>query len=1044
MDALVDRRKCSQQQFHRGRSMPGPTRRRGELLHAAGLLLLLSLPAAFAGYHPAVIRLDTGNTLGPAFTDDAGNTWAPDSNYRGGGTEAVSAHIDKDEDGLDVIYDTNRIGSSFHYTFGPSDGLVAGQGYTLALHFAELDFDAAGGRVFTVLVNGEAVLADFDIFFEAGAKDVALVRSFPVTLGPDGILTIVFIATTDQATVGGIEVLLPAIVRINSGGISGDFTDALGQVWASDSNFVGGDEEATTASIVGADDGTDAIYQDSRAASEFGYIFGRADGLAPLTSYIAVLHFAELSATAVGERVFNVEANTQLALSNFDTFLEAGEQRFTAVRRHFPVTVDESGTLVFSFQGLQSSSAAVAAIEIYPYPPVAVVAVRAPAPAPVTLDASLAVNDSPVSSPAAAPEVTPAAESAGDSPVSSPAATFVAESFLESSAGATAAAPVTEEYIYATGYPANAPAPTPEATDSADESSTTVWSTPVASPAAAPDQGVTYKSYTASAGSSPGSAPEESESYRVPSISPASSPEDSMAAAPALVPALQPSPAPKSYVVISADPGLTNAPAPEPAATPSMSFAPDFYTEYIPSPAPEVTSSAPGPMPSLDAAPAIAPLPAADTPGRPDDSSDGMRGGIFGCTSFECALLIPVLTDSMAIVMGQWSPEDVATRTAALDSTPLNLTHPTTESFAAMDDCDRANYLYDLLVELVGFGGIPSAAPAPAPAAESAPEQAPAPAPVPLLAPAPVPVLAPAPAPALAPAPAPVLAPAPAPLQAPAPFPLLAPAPAPAWVPFLAPAPAPAPAVLPWPAPEPAPQPNCPVFSGPATSAQSAVKFQLQFPQPFLPPACAPDCLFSVSGGGASVDAAALGYFTSDSFYSSQDAMTYYGTLYFPLSAAYPPVGQQPPVLTAALGFTGDGCAGPLVSEQFGSPASRRRSLLANETTLFVLMLFNFSKPVTSFTADDLIVTGGSVFEVIPVQHTNDYFVWLAVTPGAASFSVVIKSGAVADAAGNILYTDPTAPTSFTVLSNNGQFVPPPPPPPGMGPPTSLGNSSHV
>ena len=32
--------------------------------------------------------------------------------------------------------------------------------------------------------------------------------------------------------------------------------------------------------------------QDSRAASEFGYILGRADGLDPFTSYIAVLHFA--------------------------------------------------------------------------------------------------------------------------------------------------------------------------------------------------------------------------------------------------------------------------------------------------------------------------------------------------------------------------------------------------------------------------------------------------------------------------------------------------------------------------------------------------------------------------------------------------------------------------------------------------------------------------------------------------------------------------------------------------------------------------------
>ncbi len=36
------------------------------------------------------------------------------------------------------------------------------------------------------------------------------------------------------------------------------------------------------------------------------------------------LWHAELSATAVGERLFNVEANTQLALSNFDIFHEAG------------------------------------------------------------------------------------------------------------------------------------------------------------------------------------------------------------------------------------------------------------------------------------------------------------------------------------------------------------------------------------------------------------------------------------------------------------------------------------------------------------------------------------------------------------------------------------------------------------------------------------------------------------------------------------------------------------------------------------------------
>ena len=31
-------------------------------------------------------------------------------------------------------------------------------------------------------------------------------------------------------------------------------------------------------------------------------------------------------------------------------------------------------------------------------------------------------------------------------------------------------------------------------------------------------------------------------------------------------------------------------------------------------------------------------------------------------------MLIPMLTDAMAIVKGQWSPEEMATKSAALDS----------------------------------------------------------------------------------------------------------------------------------------------------------------------------------------------------------------------------------------------------------------------------------------------------------------------------------------------------------------------------------------
>lgn len=41
-----------------------------------------------------------------------------------------------------------------------------------------------------------------------------------------------------QATVAGIEVLLPALLRINSGSAD-SFTDAAGNVWAADTGFIG-------------------------------------------------------------------------------------------------------------------------------------------------------------------------------------------------------------------------------------------------------------------------------------------------------------------------------------------------------------------------------------------------------------------------------------------------------------------------------------------------------------------------------------------------------------------------------------------------------------------------------------------------------------------------------------------------------------------------------------------------------------------------------------------------------------------------------------
>jgi acetyl esterase/lipase len=82
--------------------------------------------------------------------------------------------------------------------------------YEVALHFAETfpyEPPAVGRRVFDVAVNGKTVLADFDVFKEAGMKhSAAVVKTFAVD-AQDGTVTIQFAAKKDQTMINGIELI---------------------------------------------------------------------------------------------------------------------------------------------------------------------------------------------------------------------------------------------------------------------------------------------------------------------------------------------------------------------------------------------------------------------------------------------------------------------------------------------------------------------------------------------------------------------------------------------------------------------------------------------------------------------------------------------------------------------------------------------------------------------------------------------------------------------------------------------------------------------
>ena len=100
------------------------------------------------------------------------------------------------------VYQHNRYGN-FTYTI---PGLTPGASYNVRLDFAETYWTAAGSRTFNVLINGNQVLTNFDIFATAGGEFKAVDEPFTATANSNGTITIQFVTVKDNAQVNGIEI----------------------------------------------------------------------------------------------------------------------------------------------------------------------------------------------------------------------------------------------------------------------------------------------------------------------------------------------------------------------------------------------------------------------------------------------------------------------------------------------------------------------------------------------------------------------------------------------------------------------------------------------------------------------------------------------------------------------------------------------------------------------------------------------------------------------------------------------------------------------
>ena len=147
-----------------------------------------------------------------------------------------------------------------------------------------------------------------------------------------------------------------AVVQIDAGGTAA-------RTFAADEYFNTGSQFATTATVSTAgtiNPAPQAVYQSVRYAAAFTYTI---PGLSAGASYTVRLHFAELTFTGAGQRVFNVAINGTSVLSNFDVYSAAGGENVALIEQ-FNTTASSSGNIVISLTHGTADNPDIAGIEV--------------------------------------------------------------------------------------------------------------------------------------------------------------------------------------------------------------------------------------------------------------------------------------------------------------------------------------------------------------------------------------------------------------------------------------------------------------------------------------------------------------------------------------------------------------------------------------------------------------------------------------------------------------------------------------------------------
>ena len=321
-------------------------------------------PVAPAAANTSVLIL--AGHQGAQYMDHNGRSWGSDRYFKGG--DAVTLKLPYIQGTRDpIIYETARQGE-FGY-----DIPVAGGKNELHLHFVEANFGPGtytgrgeSSRTFSVLLNGQPLLQDFDIFSDAGGNFRAFERVFKgISPDRDGMIHLKFLRGFDQPILSAIEInpeLGSGMNPVRIVAQDNSYLDHLGQTWQSDRYAIGG---LLATHRNPATNTPDPHLYDGEHFGHFTYQIPVAAG----GRYSVTMHFTEAffgseqSKFAESLRVFDVYANGTALLRNFNIQEKAGGPNKVVSETFRGIKPNAAGLIVLSFVP-DKNYACVSAIEV--------------------------------------------------------------------------------------------------------------------------------------------------------------------------------------------------------------------------------------------------------------------------------------------------------------------------------------------------------------------------------------------------------------------------------------------------------------------------------------------------------------------------------------------------------------------------------------------------------------------------------------------------------------------------------------------------------